>query len=138
MDDRLIGPDGKPDRDRSRMSGFRRAPSAGMAGEAAAAEAKRRGWELDQIGVLRIAYDSLETGRERTFGARDALVQAGIPAAQIFDAPQRTTDTEGGFTAADPVLTRNAAIRHWIIIGLNDETVLGGVRAAEGSAARRG
>jgi ABC-type sugar transport system substrate-binding protein len=51
---------------------------------------------------------------------------------QVFDAPQRTTDTEGAFTAAAPVLTARARIDRWIIIGLNDETVVGGVRAAEG------
>jgi len=131
VDDRLIGPDGKPIRSIPHV-GISGTAIGKLAGEAAAAEAKRRGWPLDQIGVLRIAYDSLETARERTFGARDALIAAGLPAAHIFDAPQRTTDTEGGFTAADPVLTRNAALKHWIIVGLNDEAVLGGVRAAEG------
>lgn len=131
VDDRLIGPDGKPIRLIPHV-GISGTAIGKLAGEAAAAEAKMRGWPLDKIGVLRIAYDSLETARERTFGARDALIAAGLPAAHIFDAPQRTTDTEGGFTAADPVLTRNAALKHWIIVGLNDEAVLGGVRAAEG------
>lgn len=131
VDDRLIGPDGKPIESIPHV-GISASAIGRMAGEAAAAEAKKRGWNLRQTGVLRIAYDSLETGRERTFGAREALVRAGVPALHIFDAPQRTTDTEGGFTAADPVLTRNAALRQWIVIGLNDETVLGGVRATEG------
>jgi len=131
VDDRLIGPDGKPIRSIPHV-GISGTAIGKLAGEAAAAEAKRRGWPLDKIGVLRIAYDSLETARERTFGARDALIIGGLPAAHIFDAPQRTTDTEGGFTAADPVLTRNAALKNWIIVGLNDEAVLGGVRAAEG------
>lgn len=131
VDDRLIGPDGKPIRSIPHV-GISGVAIGKLAGEAAAAEAKRRGWPVGSIGVLRIAYDSLETARERTFGARDALIAAGLPAANIFDAPQRTTDTEGGFTAADPVLTRNAALKHWIIVGLNDEAVLGGVRAAEG------
>ena len=101
-----------------------------LAGTAAAIEARRRGWAPAETGILRIAYDSLETGRERTGGAVAALRRHGYT--QVFDAPQRTTDTEGAFTAAAPVLTARARIDRWIIIGLNDETVVGGVRAAEG------
>jgi ABC-type sugar transport system substrate-binding protein len=101
-----------------------------LAGTAAATEARRRGWEPAETGILRIAYDSLETGRERTGGAVNALRRQGYT--QVFDAPQRTTDTEGAFTAAAPVLTAQARIDRWIVIGLNDETVVGGVRAAEG------
>lgn len=101
-----------------------------LAGTAAATEARRRGWTPTETGILRIAYDSLETGRERTGGAVTALRRQGYT--QVFDAPQRTTDTEGAFTAAAPVLTARARIDRWIIIGLNDETVVGGVRAAEG------
>ncbi|MCE3288111.1 MAG: arabinose transporter L-arabinose-binding periplasmic protein AraF, partial [Caulobacter sp.] len=80
----------------------------------------------------RISFDSLQTAKERTVGAREALLAAGLPAANVFDAPQRTSDTEGGFNAASPVLTRQSAVRRWVIVGMNDETVLGGVRAAEG------
>lgn len=135
VDDRLIGPDGKPIASIPHV-GISATAIGEMAGETAMAEARRRGWDMRSTGVLRIAYDSLETGRERTMGARRAIIGAGLPAAQIFDAPQRTTDTEGGFTAADPVLTRHPALRQWIIVGLNDEAVLGGVRAAEGLGLR--
>lgn len=105
-----------------------------LAGEAAAAEAQRRGWAPADTGVLRLAFDSLETGRERTMGAVAALRAKGFT--RVFDAAQRTSDTEGAFTAAAPVLTRNARIDRWIVLGLNDETVVGGVRAAEGLSMR--
>ena len=131
VDDRLIGPRGQPIESIPHVGISARAIGR-MAGAAALDEARRRGWPIGETGVLRLAYDSLETARERTFGAREALIAAGLPAANIVDAPQRTTDTEGGFTAASPVLTRHPDLRHWIIVGLNDETVLGGVRAAEG------
>ena len=55
-----------------------------------------------------------------------------MPRANVLDAPQRTSDTEGGFNAASPVLTRAARFRRWIMLGMNDEAILGGVRAAEG------
>ncbi|TPG41069.1 arabinose ABC transporter substrate-binding protein [Sphingomonas koreensis] len=131
VDDRLIGAHGDPVTAIPHV-GISAIAVGTLAGTAAAEEAVRRGWNKADIGVLRIAYDSLETGRERTIGGRDALIAAGVPAANIFDAPQRTTDTEGGFTAADPLLTAHSAIAHWIILGLNDEAVLGGVRATEG------
>ncbi len=131
VDDRLIGPRGQPIAEIPHV-GISARNIGALAGGSALAEARRRGWPIAQTGVLRIVYDSLETARERTTGAREALLAGGVPAAHIVDAPQRTTDTEGGFTAAAPVLTRHPDLRHWIIVGLNDETVLGGVRAAEG------
>lgn len=131
VDDRLVGPRGRPIESVPHVGISARAIGR-MAGAAAIEEARRRGWPLAQTGVLRLAYDSLETARERTFGAREALTAARVTAANIVDAPQRTTDTEGGFTAASPVLVRRPDLRHWIVVGLNDETVLGGVRAAEG------
>ena len=41
-------------------------------------------------------------------------------------------DHVSGFNAASPVLTRVSKHKRWIILGMNDEAVLGGVRAAEG------
>lgn len=131
VDDRLTGPDGRPLADIPHVGISARAIGT-TAGEAALAEAARRGWDRATLGVLRIAYDSLETGRERTMGAVDALVAGGVPRGRIFDAPQRAPDTEAAFTAAAPVLTRQGGIANWIVLGLNDETVAGGVRAAEG------
>jgi ABC-type sugar transport system substrate-binding protein len=131
VDDRLLGPDDRPITTIPHV-GISAAAIGEMAGREACDEAKRRGWSLAETGVLRIAFDSLDTGRERTEGGVRAVRAAGVPASHIFSAPQRTTDTEGGFTAADPVLTQQQSIRHWIVLGLNDETVLGGVRAAEG------
>ncbi len=129
VDDRLTGPDEAP------VAGI---PYVGisataigqLAGTAAADTARARGWSPDTTGVLRIAFDSLDTGRERTMGAVRALQDRGFT--RLFTAPQRTSDTEGAFTAAAPVLTARAAIDRWIVLGLNDETVVGGIRAAEG------
>ena len=131
VDDRLLGPDGEPIASAPYV-GISATAIGGMAGREAVKEATRRGWDLARTGVLRLAYDSLETGRERTEGGAKAAIAAGIRPDHVFDAPQKTTDTEGGFTAADPVLIQQQQTRQWIIIGLNDEAVLGGVRAAEG------
>lgn len=131
VDDRLIGSDGQPIASIPHV-GISAGDIGTLAGRTIAAEAKKRGWDLKDVGLLRISFDSLQTAKERTVGAREALLAAGLPAANVFDAPQRTSDTEGGFNAANPVLTRQSAIKRWAIVGMNDETVLGGVRAAEG------
>ena len=62
----------------------------------------------------------------------DALVAAGFPKANIIAAPQSKTDTENAFNAANIALTKNPNFKHWVAYGLNDEAVLGAVRAAEG------
>lgn len=129
VDDRLTAADGQPIAGVPHV-GISAAKIGQLAGRSAAEEALRRGWSPNETGILRIAFDSLETGRERTFGAVGALKAQGF--SQVHDAPQRTSDTEGAFTAAAPVLTARAGITRWIVLGLNDETVIGGVRAAEG------
>lgn len=131
VDDRLVGADGNPIESIPHV-GISATQIGRQVGETIAAEAGRRGWNLSEIGLLRATFDNLETARQRTDGARDALVEAGVPAARVFDAPMRTSDTEGGFNAANPVLTRQGAIRRWAVVGMNDETVLGAVRASEG------
>ena len=38
----------------------------------------------------------------------------------------------GGFDAANVVLTQHGDVRNWLVVGMNDEAVLGAVRAMEG------
>jgi len=131
VDDRLLGADGQPIESIPHV-GISAAQIGRQVGETIAAEATRRGWALGDVGLLRATFDNLETARQRTDGARDALIAAGLPAARVFDAPMRTSDTEGGFNAANPVMTRQSGVRRWAVVGMNDETVLGAVRATEG------
>ncbi len=131
VDDRLVDAHGNPIADVPHV-GISALNIGKEAGEAAIAEARRRGWAWPDAGLLQISFDSLQTARERLQGSRETLMAAGLPAGRVYDAPQRTSDTEGGFNAATPVLGRQAGVRKWIVTGLNDETVLGGVRATEG------
>jgi L-arabinose transport system substrate-binding protein len=62
----------------------------------------------------------------------DALVEGGFDEAYIFESPEKTTDTEGGFNAANTTLTKHPEIKHWMVGGLNDEAAMGGTRALEG------
>jgi L-arabinose transport system substrate-binding protein len=130
VDDRLVDARGKPIEGIPHV-GISAADIGALAGRTAVEEAVRRGWPLAETGILRLSFDGLETARERTANGRAAAIEAGVPAVNVHDAPQRTTDTEGGFNAASPVLTRVSTLRRWIVLGMNDEAVLGGVRAAE-------
>lgn len=131
VDDQLVDGAGKPIADIPHMgiSGYE---IGKQVGQALAAEAKARGWKLDEIGALRVAFDQLPTARDRTTGAVDALKAAGLPAGNVVDAPQAKTDTESAFNAANIAFTKNARFKHWVAFGLNDEAALGAVRAAEG------
>jgi L-arabinose transport system substrate-binding protein len=100
-------------------------------------EIKKRGWNLNEVAALRVAFDQLPTGRDRTMGAVDALKAAGLPPANVIDAPQAKTDTENAFNAANIAFTKNPKFKHWVAVGLNDEAVLGAVRAGEGRGIRK-
>jgi L-arabinose transport system substrate-binding protein len=131
VDDRLVDGSGKPIESIPHMgiSGYQ---IGKQVGEGIIAEIKARKWNMAEVGAIRVAYDQLPTGKERTTGAVDALKAAGFPAANIIDAPQAKTDTENAFNATNIALTKNAKFKHWVAVGLNDEAVLGAVRAAEG------
>ncbi len=95
-------------------------------------EIKKRGWDVKDVGAIDVTYEQLPTAHDRTKGATDALAAAGFPKANIIAAPQAKTDTENAFNAANIALTKNPQFKHWVAYGLNDEAVLGAVRAAEG------
>ena len=131
VDDQLVDGAGKPIATVPHMgiSGYE---IGKQAGQGVAAQIKQRGWKIDEVGALRVAFDQLPTARERTMGAADALKAAGMPAANIVDAPQAKSDTESAFNAVNIALTKQARFKHWVAVGMNDEAVLGAVRAAEG------
>lgn len=131
VDDRLVDGSGKPIASIPHMgiSGY---AIGKQVGEGIVAEIKARKWNMAEVGAIRVAYDQLPTAKERTMGAIDALKAAGFVAANVIDAPQAKTDTESAFNAANIALTKKARFKYWVAVGLNDEAVLGAVRAAEG------
>lgn len=130
VDDQFVGPDGKfiSDVPYLGMSASKIGESVGVS---LAAEMKKRNWRADEVGVCVITFDQLETIRQRTTGATDALAAAGVPAARMFRSAQKTQDVEGSFNAATILLTQHPEIKRWLICGGNDTAVLGAVRATE-------
>ena len=103
-----------------------------LSGATLAAEMKRRGWAPEETGACIVTFEELDTARERTDGVIAALKEAGFPTANIFKAAQKTTDIPGSFDAANALLAQKPGIKRWLIAGMNDNAVLGAVRATEG------
>lgn len=132
VDDQFIGADGKP-MTSVHYLGISAAKIGEAVGQTLAAEMKRRGWSAADTGVCVTTFDELATARERTGGALRALAAAGLPEKNFFRAPMRTPDIPGSFDAVTTLLTRQGAVRNWLVCGFNDNAVLGAVRALEGA-----
>ena len=132
VDDQFVGTDGKP-MTAVHYLGISAAKIGETVGQTLAAEMKKRGWTAADTGVCVASFDELATARERTDGAIRALTAAGLPERVFFRAPMRTPDIPGSFDAVTTLLTRQGAVRNWLVCGFNDNAVLGAVRALEGA-----
>jgi len=131
VDDQLLGSDLQP-LDNVPYLGISATEIGAMVGEVCWAELKRRAWKPEETGAIALSFKELTTARERVQGAISALTKAGLPVSSILDSPQKTTDVEGGFNAANVAITKNPRFKHWLTFGINDESVLGSVQALEG------
>lgn len=95
-------------------------------------EMKKRNWDVATTGVMAITADELDTARRRVHGAMDQLTTEGFPAKQIHTVPTKSNDIPGALDAANSLLVQYPDTKQWLIVGMNDNTVLGGVRATEG------
>lgn len=95
-------------------------------------EMNHRGWDVKTTGVLAITANELDTARRRVEGSLSALKAAGFPEAQIYSVPAKTNDIPGALDAANSMLVQHPDVKQWLIVGMNDNTILGGVRATEG------
>ncbi|OOF51058.1 sugar ABC transporter substrate-binding protein [Rodentibacter genomosp. 1] len=95
-------------------------------------EMQKRGWNVNETAVLAITADELDTARRRTDGSISALIKAGFPEKQIYKSPTKSNDIPGALDAANAMLVQHPEVKNWLIVGMNDNTVLGGIRATEG------
>lgn len=131
VDDRFVGSDGKVMEDVHHM-GISAYNIGKYVGETLVEQINAKGWDIAEVGFLRMSYDQLPTIKERTDGATDVLVEAGLPEANIYDTPMKTLDTEGSFNAANIMLTKQPDVKMWVVAGGNDSSVIGAIRALEG------
>lgn len=95
-------------------------------------EMQKRNWDVATTGVMAITADELDTARRRVDGSISSLKQAGFPADQIYRIPTKANDIPGALDAANSLLVQYPTVKQWLVVGMNDNTVLGGVRATEG------
>jgi len=130
VDDQFVGADGQ----------FMDTPYMGISarkigesvGKALYDEFKRRNWAVEETAACCITFEELNTAKERTDGGTAALVAAGFPVDKIYRTAEKTADTEGSFNAANTLLTQHPEIKRWLVFSMNDEGVMGAVRAMEG------
>ncbi len=131
VDDRFVDANGKFMED---------VPYLGMAafevgqkqGSAMVAEAKQRNWDWKDTYAVVNTYNELDTGKKRTDGSVKSLEDAGLPKDHIIYAALKTLDVPGSMDATSSALVKlPSAAKNLIIGGMNDNTVLGGVRATE-------
>lgn len=131
VDDQLLDPKGKP---------MTQVPLVMMAavqigerqGHELYKEMTKRGWNLAKSAVMAITADELDTARRRVNGSISALTSDGFPVDQIHRVPTKANDIPGALDAANSLLVQYPNVKNWLIVGMNDNTVLGGVRATEG------
>jgi L-arabinose transport system substrate-binding protein len=95
-------------------------------------EMTNRKWDPKASGVLAITANELDTARRRVEGSLSALKAAGFPAGQIYSVPTKSNDIPGALDAANSMLVQHPEVKNWLVVGMNDNTVLGGIRATEG------
>ncbi|USV99023.1 substrate-binding domain-containing protein [Pseudomonas pergaminensis] len=101
-------------------------------GAAMAAEAKKRGWDWKVTYAVINTFNELDTGKKRTDGSVKSLEEAGIPKDHILFTAAKTLDVPGSMDATNSALVKlPSGAKNLIIGGMNDNTVLGGVRATE-------
>lgn len=95
-------------------------------------EMTAREWDAATTGVMAITADELDTARRRVDGSIKALQELGFPQEQIYRVPTKSNDIPGALDAANSLLVQYPSVTQWLVVGMNDNTVLGGIRATEG------
>jgi L-arabinose transport system substrate-binding protein len=129
VDDQFVGPDGT----------FIKIPYMGISSlqigasvaNALYEEYRTRRWEPQETAALAVTFDELNTVKERTDTAAETLRRRQFPADRIFRIPEKTADLPGAFDAANIALSQHAEVKRWLVFSINDEGVLGAIRAME-------
>ena len=130
VDDRLVNGKGKP---------IKEVPHIGIsaynigiqAGNTIYDEMKNRHWNLKDVSAMALIYKQLPTAAQRTNGAIDALKKHGLKTSNIFVTPHAKDDTKKAFDAGNILIAKHDNSKKWIVFGMNDSVVIGGVRALE-------
>jgi L-arabinose transport system substrate-binding protein len=129
VDDRFIKPDGTP-LDTHYM-GISARNIGHKVGDALFDEMSARGWDPSEVGAIGLTFDEIATLKDRTEGAKEALVAKGFDGSRVFFAPQSKANIEVANSVTQATLNQHPEITKWLIFGNNDVAVVGAVRAIE-------
>ena len=133
VDDQFLDANGQPMKDVPYM-GIAAQDIGRQVGQALVDEFKKRAWDIQETAACGVTFDSLPTAKSRTDGAKAALIEKGFPAGKIHTTPEKDTDIEASQKATDALLTLHPEVKRWLVFSMNDEGVMGAVRAMEGRA----
>jgi L-arabinose transport system substrate-binding protein len=95
-------------------------------------------WTTDtskKVGVLSVEKQDLSVCNLRTDAEKAEIQKAGVAAANVFPVAGDGA-TPGAQTASAPVITAHPEITNWIVMGCNDESVLGALNALAAAGAK--
>jgi L-arabinose transport system substrate-binding protein len=95
-------------------------------------------WTTDsakKVGVLSVEKQDLSVCNQRTDAEKAEIQKAGVAAGSIYPVASDATVT-GAQSASAPVITAHPDITNWIVMGCNDESVLGGINALSAAAVK--
>ncbi len=128
-DDNIVDANGNP----LPFVGFNGSDMGAKVGEAAAEMLMASGWLYDAnkaVGVLSIENLTLSVCNDRTDAEKIAIIAAGVSKEQIllvdYDGTMRAAQN-----AAGPVIGAHPDITNWVVVGCNDEGVLGSLNALD-------
>lgn len=130
VDDRFLGSNGEPMLDIPYM-GIANDEVGKMAGQALYDEFVKREWSIEETGVCVVTCDAIESAKIRTDSATDALKAAGFPEDRIFTAPAELPNAKSAGDSVAELIGEHSDVTRWLVCSVNDETVLGAVKAME-------
>ncbi|MFD7032421.1 substrate-binding domain-containing protein [Streptomyces sp. NPDC059917] len=96
-------------------------------GKRAAAEFRTAGWSPADSRIIYAWKQDTTVCTDRVKGAKAAWKEAGGPEVQAVEVG--TDNTPAGAQAkVEATVTANQSVRHWVVMGCNDENVAGGVK----------
>jgi L-arabinose transport system substrate-binding protein len=100
-------------------------------GHALHEEMTSRSWDPSEVGAIGLTFDEIATLKDRTEGAKEALIADGFDGNRIFFAPQSKPNIEVASSVTAATMSQHPEITKWLIFGNNDVAVVGAVRATE-------
>ncbi|UPH70263.1 substrate-binding domain-containing protein [Abyssibius alkaniclasticus] len=111
------------------FAGFDGVAMGTRVGERAGALLAESGWlEGESYAIMSVEVQTLSVCNDRTNAAIDQIVAAGGSADNVVPVAYDGT-ADLALSAAGPVITANPGVDNWVVVGCNDEGVLGATNA---------